>query len=274
MPIDLPELQSLLYRLITAVSGVGEGLANERNLPGDGLDAVVLGDERLSASERVDIYASMYFYRLLDVLKEDYPATLAILGDDNFHNLVTGYLLEYPPSEPSVFYCGRYLSRFLGGHNMGKERPDISDLAALERATVEVFHAADAPALDPSAMRAIPADQWASTRLRTHPASTILALDYAVVDLLRAFEDGRELPTPNTRTVKVLVSRRDSRVSYCEIEPVEDRALEAASHGISFAELCEIVAADSAAADPVAELNRLLTRWLDEGILILAQDRA
>src|SRR5580700_12173890 len=118
MPTELKELQCLLYRLITAPSGVAEGLAAEHDLGAGGLDAIVLGDDRLSAEARVDIYANMYFYRIRDALKEDFPATLAVLGDDNFHNLVTGYLIEYPPTEPSLYYCGQHLAAYLRDHPM------------------------------------------------------------------------------------------------------------------------------------------------------------
>ncbi|MGA6974800.1 MAG: DNA-binding domain-containing protein, partial [Candidatus Binatus sp.] len=149
---ELKSLQSLLYRLITAPSGVAEGLAAERELSARSLDAIVLGDERLSAADRVDIYANMYFYRLLDALKEDFPAALAVLGADNFHNLVTGYLLEYPPTEPSLYYCGRYLADYLRDHPLSESAPFIADLARLERATVEVFHGADAPVLESDAL--------------------------------------------------------------------------------------------------------------------------
>ena len=82
----------------------------------------MLGDDRLSAEARVDIYANMYFYRILDALKEDFPATLAVLGDDNFHNLITGYLIEYPPTEPSISYCGNHLADYLRDHPMRDER--------------------------------------------------------------------------------------------------------------------------------------------------------
>ena len=71
MTVPLKQLQNLLYRLITAASGVAEGLESERGMPAGGLDAIVLGDERLSAEARVDIYANMYFYRIRDALKED-----------------------------------------------------------------------------------------------------------------------------------------------------------------------------------------------------------
>ena len=87
----------------------------------------------------------MYFYRLLDCLKEDYPATLAVMGATNFHNLITGYLLAYPPSHPSVLYAGRHLADFLDSHPLRDEWPFIADLACLERALIEIFHGRTRP---------------------------------------------------------------------------------------------------------------------------------
>src|SRR5438046_1982297 len=106
MSLQLKNLEQLIYRLITAASGVAEGIAVERHLPAGGLANVIVGDDRLSAEQHLDIYADMYFYRLLEVLKEDYPATAAVLDEANFHNVITGYLLEYPPTEPSALWAG------------------------------------------------------------------------------------------------------------------------------------------------------------------------
>ena len=106
---------------------------------------LVHGDQRLSAAERVEIYANAYFYRLLECLGEDFPATLAVLGADNFPALVKEYLLEHPPTEPSILYAGLYLADFLNDHPFAERWPFISDLARLERAVLDVFHAADAP---------------------------------------------------------------------------------------------------------------------------------
>jgi hypothetical protein len=69
-------------------------------------EALVDGDERLSAAERIDIYANAYFFRLLECLGGDFPATLAVLGADSFAALVKEYLLEHPPTEPSILYAG------------------------------------------------------------------------------------------------------------------------------------------------------------------------
>jgi hypothetical protein len=267
MPIHLKELESLLYRLITAPSGVAEGIAAERDLGAGGLDAIVLGDERLSAEARVDIYANMYFYRIRDALKEDFPATLAVLGDDNFHNLVTGYLLEYPPTEPSISDCGRYLADYLRDHPIREGTPFVADLAKLERTVVEVFHGPDNASLDPDALRATPPEDWPAMKLRIHPAAQILALEWRVSELLRAVEEGRQWKPPKRGAIKVLVWRHNAHVFYRDLERAEADALEASSRGATFAEICDVVAANADDDDPVAAMNRLLARWLSDGLL-------
>jgi hypothetical protein len=267
MPTHLNKLESLLYRLITAPNGVAEGLAAEHTLGAGGLDAIVRGDDRLSAEARVDIYANMYFYRILDALKEDFPATLAVLGDDNFHNLVTGYLLEYPPTEPSISQCGRYLADYLRDHPLRDGAPFIADLARLERAIVEVFQAPDAVALEPDALRAIAPSDWPGMKLTIHPSAQILALDWRVSDLLRAVEEQREWKAAEQGAVKVLVWRRDARVFYRDLEPAEAAALEAASRNGTFAEICEVIATNPCDQDPVVAMNRMLARWLTDRLL-------
>ncbi len=138
----LEALQALLYRLITAPEGVAAGLAAESASEPEMLEHLIESDDRLSATERLEIYANAYFYRILDCLKEDFPATLATLGPDDFHNLITAYLIEYPPTEPSISYAGRHLAEFLRHHSMRAmiERwPFIAELARLERTQIEVF---------------------------------------------------------------------------------------------------------------------------------------
>jgi hypothetical protein len=267
MSTQLEQLQRLLYRLITAVSGVAEGLAAERELGATGLDALVLGDGRLSAEARVDIYANMYFYRILDALKEDFPATLAVLGAGNFHNLVTGYLLEYPPTEPSISECGRHLSAYLRRHPMRERAPFIADLARLERASAEVFQAPDAAPLEPDALRSIAPADWPALKFRIQPAAQILALDWQVSELLRAVEEHREWQAAEQGAVKMLVWRSSARVFYRDLEKVEADALEAIARGATFSEICDLVAADTSIEDPIATINRMLARWLSDSLL-------
>jgi hypothetical protein len=270
---DLKNLQALLYRLITAPGGVAEGLAAEReSRPGalGELDDVIVGDERLGAVERLEIYANAYFYRILDCLKEDFPATLAVVGADNFHNLITGYLVEHPPTEPSIFYAGRYLADFLATHPMRARWPYAAQLARLERTLVEIFHAADAPALSAEAIRAIAPAQWPALALRRHPASAILDCQWRVDELRRDIDEGRRLNEPAHAPASVLVWRRNGLVHYRALEAGERAALTLAAEGASFAAMCEAVAAAAEGDDAVGLINRLLGRWLADGLFSAA----
>jgi hypothetical protein len=282
----LEQLQARLYRLITAPEGVTSGLAAERargeNVVSDlqnleNLENLIESDDRLSATERLEIYANAYFYRILDCLKEDFPATLAVLGGDNFHNLVTGYLIEYPPTEPSISYAGRYLAEFLRHRPIRERWPFISDLARLERTLIEVFHAAGAEPLNAETMRAVAPEDWPALAMRTHPAVAMVDCEWRVDELLREVEaatgeSDHIRGEPAREAVSVLVWRRKSRVHYRALERAEREALELASVGASFAAICESIAAVCGEDDPIAPvelINRLLARWLDEGLLVL-----
>ena len=48
---------------------------NGCELESGGAEVLVRGDSRLCATERVNIYANAYFYRLLDCLHEEFPAS-------------------------------------------------------------------------------------------------------------------------------------------------------------------------------------------------------
>lgn len=270
MPGNLNEVQGLLYRLITAREGVTGRLGVEFSGSAEGIEGIVRGDERLSAIERLDIYATAYFYRLLDCLKEDFPATLAVIGAENFRQLVAEYLAEFPPTQPSIFYAGRSLADFVRGHRFSERWPFVEDLARLERATIEVFHGPEATPLDAQAMRSVPPEQWPGVVLRRHPASTILDQTWKVTDVLRAVNEARDWSEPPKHACSVLVFRQDAQVYFREIDPVERRALDKAGETVNLADICEIIASGTDAADPAAEINRLLQRWLGDGVLAAA----
>jgi hypothetical protein len=269
--LGLAGLEALLYRLITAPRGVEEGLANEKSFRAAGLESIICGDDRLSAKERVEIYANAYFYRLLDVLKEDFPATLAVLGDVNFHNLITGYLIEYPPTEPSIFYAGRHLQDFLRTHPMRDQSPFLADLAGLERTTLEVFHGPEAQSLDAAGMREVPPQDWPAMTLRTHPAARIMDLGWCVDTLLRAVENNEAWEPSAPGPASILVWRQNSRVYYRQLESGERTALGLAQNGATFAAICDAIVAETAECDDFAALiNQLLARWLSDGVLTQA----
>jgi hypothetical protein len=272
-PLGLAALQALLYRLISAPGGVELGLSAEI-IPAGGLESIIRGDGRATSRERLEIYANAYFYRLLEALKEDYPAIVAVLGEVNLHNLITGYLIEYPPTEPNIYFAGRYLADFLRGDPMSGEKPFLADLATLERAASDVFHDLDAEPIDPAAVRAVPPAQWPAMALRTIPASRLLDLRWGVDQVLRAVSDGEAWTHPEPGPRCVLVWRRELRVSYRAIDRAERAALALARGGAEMAAICDAFAAEAESPDLIRAIDAMFSRWFSDGLMIFARPSA
>jgi hypothetical protein len=93
--------------------------------------------------------------------------------------------------------------------------------------------------------------------------------------VLRAVEDGTAWRPPEPEPVAIIAWRRAARVSFRIAEPGEREALRLASldGGTTFAAICEAIAAAVGPDDDVpAMINRLLARWLSDGVLISAAD--
>jgi hypothetical protein len=270
MQPGLGETQSLLYRLITAPNGVERGLATEKNLPPEGINAVVRGDTRTSAIERVDIYANMYFYRLLDVIKEDFPTTFKVLGEVNFHNLITGYLVEYPPGDPSINEASRHLADFAGKAPSLRKWPFLGDLIRLERALTEVFLGPDAMPLAVDVMSAVPAARWPSLKFGVHPALQVLNSEWRVDEIIRAAQSEQPLSEPRREPRMIMVWRHNCAVNYRVVDDLERSALSMIRALHLFGEMCEAISAERRDSATAAAISRMLLRWLADGVLVRA----
>lgn len=249
--MELSALQSTLWRLIVAPTGAVAGAAElcaEGVIESPDLEGLVCGDERLGAVERVDVYADMYFYRLRDCLAEDFPRLAQTLGEVDFHNLVTDYLLAHPSRHWSLREVGRALPGFLESHTAA-----VADLAALEWARVDVFDAADAEPLTREDLIA----GGAASRLCLVPAVRLLRVGAGA---LRAWQGSADEGAQGECAVRVW--RRGFGVQHCGIEADEEGCLRAlaSAGGATLGELGERV-------DAAQRLAALLEVWTRDGLL-------
>lgn len=263
---SLPETQALFWRLITAPEGVAAGL-RQIDMKPEELARVLGGDARLDATARLDIYANMYFYRLLDILRADHAALAAVLGDDGFHDLVTDYLLACPSTHPSVRNVGARLSQFLSGHALAAERPWLAELAALERARIEVFDAPDAEPLTMEELRARPADAFASLSLPLVPAHAFVDARFAVDDVWRAVEEGSALRPPAPEPRRFVVWRHELTIYHRPLQPLEVDAIERVRAGAPFGVVCDLVAERLPVDEAAPAAFSMLARWVGDGLI-------
>jgi hypothetical protein len=229
--------------------------------PGEGEDAP--GDAELIGSGDIAIYARMYASRLHDTLADDYPKLRTALGDDRFGELVVHYLRAHPPSSFTLRDAGLALERFLRASELAPAW--AADLAALERARVEVFDGPDAELLTQDTVAAL-GDALPGLALVWVPSSMVVPLAWTVDDQWSAIEDGAPAPEPVAEPRAVLVWRRDVAVLHRTLDADEARLAPRIAQGMSFADTCEVLGelhGDAASARAV----ELLLRWLGAAAL-------
>jgi hypothetical protein len=263
--LSLRELQLRFFAVL------GADLADAvpgRDRPPAPLDPVLFemvnGCGALGTPERLGIYSGMYRTRLLDVLREDFPRTLAAVGDDAFAALACRYLARSPSTTASVRHLGHHFADFLATERTTP--PFLADLARLEWARVEVFDALDAAPLRRADLQSIPADAWPALRFRLVPACAVVESAWPVH---RIWADGETAlagpPEPEATTVRVW--REEWSVSHAAMGVVELQAFRALERGAPFAEICAAVATDVGTSAAAPEVGGILMRWLEDALL-------
>jgi hypothetical protein len=264
---NLTDTQRLLWKLITAPEGVEKGLAELPPAERELARGLVRERRPLSAVERWDIYANMYFYRIRDCLREEFGAIAGVIGDINFHNLVTDYLLAHPPSHFSLRYVGQHLSDFLDMHALRVRWPYLSDLARLEHAVTDAFDAPDAAPLRAEDLTAIDPADWPALRFAVTPSLRLLRLDWPIGAVWSAVKGGAEAPAVDAKATTIRVWRRDLRVFHKTIDSREAAALAALQAGSAFERVCEILANDGCQEEGAEVAFGMLRSWLADEVL-------
>lgn len=274
--MSLRETQELFWQLITAPEGVDDGL-RRIDMKSDDLAKLLGGDGRLDASERLDIYANMYFWRLADILRDEFSAVAAAVGDEPFHNLVTDYLLERPSQHPSVRNVGARLPEYLKGHALGRERAWLAELALLERTRVDLFDGPDAEPLTLDELRGLPPERYVHLPLPLVPSHRFLEVGHAVDEVWRVVESEEPAATeelliqpPAASPRTLLVWRQELLVYHRPIEPLEHSLLVQARDGAPFGVLCDLMAETLPVEEAGPAAFQMLAGWLADGLIARA----
>jgi hypothetical protein len=221
---------------------------------------VFVGTPRLDAASRMEIYADMFVWRQIDVLREDFPKLVALMGDEEFYALGEAYVRAHPSEHYSLSKFGRHLALFLQERPLG--RPDLSDMAALEWARAEVFEEAVVPVASPECLRSLARADFANQRLLVVPAMRLLRLQHDVLETWRRIEDGAAVSMPRRSVTFAAVWRKEFDIFHVRLEAEEAGALERAMAGETIGVVCE---AFGNRPDAVDAALRAVGSWFAEG---------
>jgi hypothetical protein len=147
---------------------------------------------------RFAVYRNNVMASLMQALEEQFPATLRLVGEAGFRYLARTFVRRHPPASPLLALYGAGIADFLAAAPELEDYPVIADVARIEYAWSEAYHAEDAPALAPEALAALGPEDLPGLRLRWHPAARLVRSRFPAVTV---FADNRRAEEPPPRAL-------------------------------------------------------------------------
>lgn len=236
----LYQIQKNFWKFIVAPEGVAKAIPHMQveepeSVPISGW--IRARDEDM-AVQRLNVYAEMYFYRLFEVLQEDYEFVQKAIGPGHFHNLIVDYLLAHPSKSTSLYYLGRKMPQFLKEYTRTAIEPWIVDLAHLECALTATILMPNDPILTLEALQALPPESWADIRFQPIQALQVVESAYDLGTIWSALNDEKEITEPSLSPSFLVVWRRGFKTDFLLLAPEDAKAFQMLLDGASFGEVC------------------------------------
>lgn len=160
--------------------------------------------EGRAAPRRFAVYRNNVAASLTEALEQGFPALQTLIGPRRFKALAGLYLRAHPPADPRMMYFGAALPDFLTDFAPLSAYPYLPDVARLELAMRESYHAADAAPLATESLTSLTEAALHRARLRFAPATRLLASPYPVHAIWQSTMGG---PKPQPGAAHLLITR-------------------------------------------------------------------
>jgi hypothetical protein len=150
-------------------------------------------------AKRFDVYRNNVTSSLIDALADTFPVLQMLVGEEFFRAMARVFVQSSPPTSPMLVRYGASFAEFVQDFAPAQTLPYLADMARLEFARVQAYHAADAQALAHEALvQAMSApEQVAQLQFTLHPSLQVLRSAYAVVSLWAAHQTEHEVEQIN-----------------------------------------------------------------------------
>jgi hypothetical protein len=263
---DLATLERWMQAVVMHPGGARAGLRSPeaRKLVATAardLGSVVLPSKNLSSAERLEIYAHMYYARLVEVMEGEYPTVRQILGPEAFAAACRRFVARYPSRTRTLNSLSARFPDFLAKTLPRSNRHGLAvNVARIERAMEDVFDAPRAEPMTAAQFAAIGVEGQA--KLRVTPALRLLRLRYPANDYMSALRRGGRPRVPRPRATFAIVFRRGFQVFRRDQEPEQFRLLQALVAGKPLAAAVRAsIGRRAGSADRVA---KRLGKWFEE----------
>lgn len=221
-------------------------------------------DDGPGREARFAIYRSNALTNLAAALLDVHPVVARLVGQEFFDHVSNQYAVAYPSVSGDIHDYGGHFAEYLAGHPAAADLPWLADVARLEWAWHESFHAAAPLPFDWSALAAIEPTRQGALWFVPNPSLRLVRSPFPILHIWEANQperDGEETVDLNEGTDRLTVLRETGHAIAIErVDAAAYAVLEACQLGRPIADAIAAALAVDAGADAQALLRELIGR--------------
>lgn len=226
----------------------------------------LVGPDGEPSERRFAVYRNNVVSGLIDTLQAAFPVVGRIVGVEFFRAMARVYVAQEPPDSPILLGYGAGFPDFIGTFEPAATLPYLPDVARIEHAWADAYHAADASPLDPAALARIAPDGLSGLQLCLGPSVRLVRSRLPALTIWRMnVDDGVPAPVDlDAGGEDVLVARPGPEVELRLLTPASAEFIQSLIDGQP------VIEATSAAlaADSGFDLSLDLAKLLRSGIVV------
>ncbi|KQV66349.1 DNA-binding domain-containing protein [Rhizobium sp. Root1220] len=188
--------------------------------PDAGTPSGVVGPNGKGAVKRYNVYRNNVTVSLIDTLVGIFPAVQRLVGPDFFRAMARFHLRATPPTSPLLFQYGHDFPDFIERYEYAQSVPWLADVARIERAWLDAYHAANVGPVAAVAVASVQPERLGDLLFTVHPATRIVRSAYPALTIFAAYRsEGPTGPIETSEPEDALITRPDMEVVVRHLPP-------------------------------------------------------
>jgi Putative DNA-binding domain len=223
-----------------------------------------------TSASRLAVYQQAYGLRHAEFVRNDFPSLLTYLGEDKFNAMASLYARMNPSSHPNARWFSAKVPEFLAVTLPFSRKPELSELAALERGLGDAFDAEDTGHLTLAELAACDPSGFADMALGIHPSARLLTFRTNAASIWSSLKADERPPSPIMLQAPqdVLVWRQAFTSRFRLLGGEETMAFQSARQGLPFGIICEMIATFGDPDTAGIRAASYLRGWIESELIV------
>lgn len=210
------------------------------------------------AIKRFAVYRNNVVVSLVEALMAAHPTVVELVGEEFFRAMARLYVQHSPPKSAMLMTYGHDFGDFIESFEPAASLPYLPDIARMEAAWLQAYHAKDHTPLDPVRLQDFAPEDLGNLRFALHPATRILRSDHPIYSIWAAHRQGQTEQEIEAEPQDILITRPDYDVAVISLPAGGATFLMALAQEATLAQAAEAAAQAEETFDFAQNLGGLL----------------